>query len=354
MKLDPSALVGKTIFVGIDVHKATYSIACVCDDVVILTVGSMPADPVQLIEFLRNRFPQSTVKTVYEAGFAGFVLHRALVDAGFDNIVVHPAAIEIAANNRVKTDKRDAKKMALHLSRRMLRGIDIPTVEQELRRQLTRTRAQLVKERTRIGIQIKSKLMLFGALKPDDKRVMSAKLLAEFRELKLADELAVVVAALADIWEKVQEQVKHLDLEIARQAAADRDLEDLYRSAPGVGPLTARTFANELGDMSRFTNERQLFCFLGLTPSEFSSGESQRRGHITRQGSGLLRGLLVEAAWRAIRSDDELKAIYERLKLRRGGRRAIVAVARRLVGRIRSCLKNNGPYELCRNQEKAA
>ena len=174
MKVDLCALVGKTVFVGIDVHKNKYSVAMVIDGEVVLKVGSMPADPVKLIEFLKKRFPESVIKAVYEAGFSGFVLHRALVAAGVDNIVINAASIEIAANNKVKTDKRDAIKMALHLARGMLRGIRIPTPEQELARLLTRTRAQLIKERSRVGVQIKSKLMQFGAIAADDMRVMNA------------------------------------------------------------------------------------------------------------------------------------------------------------------------------------
>lgn len=151
MKVDLRNCVGKTVFVGIDVHKTTYSVAVVCDGLLVLKVGSMPAEPTKLIEFLTSRFPDSCLKTAYEAGFSGFVLHRALIAAGIENLVVHAASIEVAANDRVKTDKRDATKIAWHLSRGMLEGIRVPSVEEELKRQLTRTREQLIRERTRVS-----------------------------------------------------------------------------------------------------------------------------------------------------------------------------------------------------------
>jgi len=102
--------------------------------------------------------------------------------------------------------------------------------------------------------------------------------------------------------------------------------------------------ANELGDMSQFRNEKQLFSYTGLTPSEFSSGEHVRQGHISRQGRSVLRNILIEAAWVGIGKDPSLRAVYDRISHRRGGKRAIVGVARRLVGRTRSCLLNGKLY----------
>jgi transposase len=102
----------------------------------------------------------------------------------------------------------------------------------------------------------------------------------------------------------------------------------------------------ELNDMKQFKNERTIFSFTGLTPAEFSSGDHTRRGHISRQGSARLRAVLVEVAWRAIKKDKLLKASYERIKLTRGGKRAIVAIARKLAGRIRQCVLTEQPYRL--------
>ena len=102
--------------------------------------------------------------------------------------------------------------------------------------------------------------------------------------------------------------------------------------------------SNELGSMSQFDNERQLFSYTGMTPSEHSSGENTRRGHITRQGNSRVRWLLCQAAWRAIREDLDLKQYFERLHPRTGKKRAIVAVARKLIGRIRAAFRQNKLY----------
>ena len=107
--------------------------------------------------------------------------------------------------------------------------------------------------------------------------------------------------------------------------------------------------------MSQFSSEKELYSFIGLTPSEYSSGEGPaKRGRITKQGSGLLRGMLVEAAWVAKGKDPDLEKVYERLKMTRGGKRAIVAVARRLAGRLRACLRQEKAYDLGHNSGRAA
>lgn len=102
---------GKKVYVGIDVHKKTYSITCICENNVIKQ-ATMQACYLGLIKFLIKHFPNAQFKTAYEAGFSGFVLHHQLVDQGIDSIVVHPASIEVSARDRVKTDKRDSLKIA--------------------------------------------------------------------------------------------------------------------------------------------------------------------------------------------------------------------------------------------------
>jgi transposase len=110
----------------------------------------------------------------------------------------------------------------------------------------------------------------------------------------------------------------------------------VYRSVPGSGEVVARPLAPELGDMTRFANERALFSYTGLTPSEYSSGPAVRRGPISRQGASRVRHLLVETAWRALPRDAAPQEAFDRSAATRGKKRAIVAMARRLIGRIRA------------------
>ena len=144
----------------------------------------------------------------------------------------------------------------------------------------------------------------------------------------------------------INDQVKEIDKRIAAQAAKDHTTDAIYRSVPGIGPVWARTLANELGDLTYFTSEKKLFSYLGLTPTESSSGEKRIQGHISRQGKSILRMVLCEASWVAIKKDPALAKSFERIKFRRGAKRAIIAICRKLIGRIRHCLINQKHYLL--------
>ena len=155
----------------------------------------------------------------------------------------------------------------------------------------------------------------------------------------------IALTALWQVWKSLDEQIKILEKQLKQQAEGD-PTEATYRSAPAVGAISARVLANELGDMSQFANERQLFSYTGLTPTEHSSGQSIRKGHISRQGNRHLRGILIEIAWRARRQDPALARDYERLAARMGGKRAIVAIARKFIGRIRAAFRTGQGYQL--------
>jgi transposase len=298
---------GKTIFVGMDVHKKTYSVTAICDGIIIKR-DTLKANPNDLIAYLKKRFGTGKIKTAYEAGFCGFHLHRALEAAGIENIVVHAAGIE-TSNNRVKTDKRDSLKIAAHLSERKLRCVYIPTVEREDYRTITRLRDTFSRERSRIGNQIKSLLYLHGLIPADNKKKVSLKWIKSLSQFDMMPGLRFAIEKFAEMWLEFDAKVKEIDIEMKRQAHEDNEIDMVYQSSPGIGPTSARVLANELGDLQQFKNERQLFSYIGFTPSEHSSGEHIRQGHITKQGKPILRKILVQAAWVAIRYDKELREV---------------------------------------------
>ncbi len=336
--------VGLDIYVGIDVHQRTYTIWVQVEQVKVKK-WTMTASPSQLAQQLNKYFAGGVIHTVYEAGFAGYGLHRELKGQGIDSIVVHPAAVEVAAHDRVKTDKRDAQKLATQLEAGRLKGIRIPTPEQEQRRLLSRTRSQLVSNRARIKIQIRMKAHQFGLIAPEERREMSLRWVEDLLAQDVSVEFTLAIRALVAVWKSMNEQIRGLERQLQQQADAD-PTEATYRSAPAVGPISARVLANELGDMSQFKNERQLFSYTGLTPRERSSGDTIRKGSITKQGNAHLRGILIEIAWRARAKDPDLARHYAQLSTRMGGKRAIVAIARKLIGRIRAAFRKGELYQI--------
>ena len=260
---------GKRVYIGIDVHRSFFVASCVCEGAVVKRCR-MPSRSEAVISLVSKHFSGAEVKTCYEAGYSGFWLHRQLEAAGISNIVVHAASIEIAANDRVKTGKRDSLKMAQQLAAGRLKGIRIPTIEEERRRLLARTREQLSLAKRRVQVQIRMRLHQFGLLPASITRVIRTNNVEEVLP-KLEGELKFSIECLYAQWKHLALQIKLVDERLAEQATTC-PLEAVYRGVPGIGPLTARVLADELGDMSQFANVRALYSFTGLTPGEYSSG----------------------------------------------------------------------------------
>jgi transposase len=215
---------------------------------------------------------------------------------------------------------------------------------------VTRLRSSFWKLRHQVGARIKSLLFTQGLIQGDDnsritKKWLTEKLL-EIDKKQLPGDIYYAVNQYAEEWLHLTDVLKRIEERLKTQAKQESVLHTIYTSVPGIGLIHGRQLANELGNMSQFQNEKQLFSYAGLTPSEYSSGEHVRQGHISRQGRSVLRKIMVEASWKAIEKDPNLCEVFERIALHKGKKRAIVAVARRLLGRIRSCLLSGTLYEI--------
>lgn len=328
----------KTVYIGIDVHKKSYSVAVICEGIVVKR-DTMTAYPAGLVKYIRKYFAGAKVNTVYEAGFSGYCLHRHLLSKDINNIVAHPASIKVSSRDRVKTDKRDALKMAKQLSNGDLKGITVPSEKRENLRSITRLRDSVLKTRRRVGNQLKSLLHLHGLIESNDDTKVGKMWIKKLSELEVTENIKYCIDMYSRMWLELSDKLKEILKRLHAQAKEDEVIDKYYRSVPGIGALSARILANELEDTLHFSSEKSLFSYTGLTPSEHSSGEHRRQGNISRQGKPVLRKVLVLAAWRAIGQDARLNEIFERISKCSGRKRAIVAIARKLIGCIRSCFK---------------
>lgn len=339
---------GKTVYVGIDVHKKSYAIHCMSEGEKVKS-WSMESNPNALIEQLSCFFSGAKLCSVYEAGFSGFALHRQLMEAGIENIVVNPGSVETASRDKVKTDKRDAKKLAEQLSDGRLNSIYIPSLEEELRRLSTRRRQTLVSDRKGITCRIKAKLFEFGYNELVSNTTANESWVTSLMNVgNFPKELKEDLDYWCKHWLALTKDIKEQNKWIARESRAHEECaqqEAVYKSVPGLGTISAKALSRELGDLQRFKNSKGLYSYLGLTPSESSSGARRKQGGISHCGRPYLRHLLTEVAWRSIGKDAELAHKFEVLSYRRGKKRAIVAIARILIGRIRACFKQGTLYE---------
>ena len=339
---------GKAVYCGIDVHRTHWILCFYCDGEVVEKVTIKAHYPV-LRYVLSVRYASAReMHVVYEAGFCGFWLYRKLVADGYDCVVTPPNRVP-RSGDKVKTDKRDAEKLAQFLAAGLLKAIAVPSPRAEADRRLGRRRRQLVKEQTRSKNRIHSFLHLHGYSKPEQIRACWSKVYMEWLsglEFEYESD-SFLPESLIHRYQSVRNELAEVTWQLRQLSRTPRYRDNFRRITvlPGVGLITAMTFLLELFDLSRFKKTTQFSSYLGLTPSQHSSGEHVRLGHITREGNSYLRHVLIESAWTVIRHDPHLRAKYYRIRAQgTNANKAIVAVARSLAIRLRRCLLDECQY----------
>jgi transposase len=345
-KIDLTIVRDQEVFVGIDVSLRSYAIAVRCGRALVYRCA-VPAR-YEHLRALWARLPGCRIHAVYEAGFSGFGLYDAMCRDGIDARVTPPSKVP-RAGDRVKTDRLDAQKLAEALEQGTLRRCRVPEPSLRVDREWSRYLIQLTAQQTRLKNQIKMRLALHGLTPPlDGPRRWSRAYRAQVLAMAGADgPLAAILRDMLDRLSEVERHGTHVK-QTLRQLARTEPYSPwvrLLQSAPGIGWLTAIRLVLEWGDLSAFRNGAAFASYLGLTPSEHSSGERTWRGAITRQGNGWVRTWLIEAAWKAITIDPALGARFRRLAPGPANKkRAIVAVARTLALRLRACWLSGQPY----------
>jgi transposase len=352
---------GDRKYVGLDVHKATIAVA-VADEGrgEVRKYGTIRNSPEAVLKLVRQLGSAERLVCCYEAGPCGYGLQRQLAGLGAVCTVVAPSLIPTRPGDRVKTDQRDAVKLARLLRAGELTSVWVPDAEHEGLRDLSRAREAARDARHRARQQVRKLLLRLGIAEPSGTKAWTQQYWAWLRAVQLAQPLQQVV--LADAIETVEAgtaRLQRLEQRVAQAATTGRHapLITALQSLRGVGVITAVTLVAELGDLGRFATPRPLMAYVGLVPSEHSSGESQRRGRITKAGNSHVRHVLVQAAWHyrhaptvtralAARQDGQAAAVtdiawkaqerlhgrYRKLAGRKGRQKAVIAVARELVG----------------------
>ena len=337
---------GQPIYIGMDVHKRNWSISIHTEHVEHKTF-SQPPEVEKLVNYLHRNFPGATYHSVYEAGFSGFWIHDRLRAEGIQCMVVNPADVPTKDKERAgKTDPVDCRKLARSLRNGDIKGIYVPSRVKVEDRNLVRTRQSMVRKQTRCKNQIKAILFFYGIVIPEDshwsKRFINW--IETIRMEKTSGDLAL---------KAYLEELKHLRQIIAtlnRAILALSRTEEyrfdvlLLKTVPGISTLTAMTLLTELCDISRFSSLDKLASYTGLTPVIRSSGETEHTVGITYRRNAILRAILVEASWVAVRKDPAMMMAFNKFALRMKKTNAIVHIARKLLNRIRYVLKNRQGY----------
>ena len=290
-----------TKFVGLDVHKETIAVA-VADSQAgeVRYHGEIANTPEEVVKLLRRlRKEGAKLSFCYEAGPCGYGLHRQLKGLHQDCQVVAPSLIPKKPGDRVKTDRRDSMTLARLLRAGELTSVWVPDEVQEALRDLTRAREDM-KHLQRIAKQRLSAFLLRHGRRYSGKKTWSQAHFRWLETLKFDQPVQqIVFQEYIDIVQAMAKRVATFDSQIevaGTESVFSKQIEG-YMALRGIDRLTATTIVAEIGDLKRFPDAPQLMKYLGVVPSEHSSGNTRSQGGITKTGNGHVRRVLVEAAW---------------------------------------------------------
>jgi transposase len=290
-------------FVGLDVHAETIAVAVAEHGGEVRSLGVIPNREESIRKLVKKLGPVEQLRFCYEAGPTGYVVYWQLTKLGAKCEVVAPTLVPVKSGERVKTDRRDALKLARNHRAGELTAVWVPDAEHEALRDLVRAREAAKKDQLRAKHRLGKFLLRHGRRPPTGVKPWTLKYLSWVKHEVHFGQLAQEATLLDYLHE-----VEHAETRLAR---LDLAIEEAVKSTPpkmraviealqalrGIAQVAAVTIVAELGEVSRFTGARQLMGYGGLVASEHSSGENTRRGGITKTGNAHLRRVVVEAAW---------------------------------------------------------
>jgi transposase len=339
-------------FIGIDVDKGSFSFT-VRDHGIMNRQRKIPSKPADFYHYIQNTLAGRNVVCAYEAGPTGFHLYDYLGDKQIPCYVTSAASIPKPSNEKVKTNRLDSVKIVEYLMSSKFKPIRVPEGPYRELRHLVETRERYASDRKATKQRIKA-LLLYTHLHIELQDVdanWSNSYLQELNRLECSFAIRHRLDLLLEdlIYARDKTALIHKTIRsFCREHGEINQYMKYLQSIPGIGFIVAATILGRIGDPSTLRNQREIAAFLGLTPSERSTGDSVNRGSITHLGNKVLRSLLVEAAWVAIGKDKQLNQFYHRIRKKHHGsyasKLAITAVARKLTHIIYRVLKDRRDY----------
>lgn len=325
-------------YVGLDVHSKLF-VVCVLNEGGQVVKRGRLREVSQLLTFLEEI--EGRFELCFEASCGYGRWFELLRKYASRVVVAHPGRLRLIFRSKRKNDRIDAQKLAQLLALDLVPAVHVPTPDVRAWRELINYRTGVVNKRTRAKNEIRAILRTLGIDAPKRPGLWTKKGLAWLRTLELEQRLhRVRLRQLVDEIEALTQNIKEVEAELSFYSK-DNLWVDQLRSTPGVGLRTAEAVVAFLDNPHRFRNAKQVGAYFGLVPCQDQSADKNRLGHITREGSPVVRRLLCEAAWQAIRRSPTVAAYF--LRIQRGDKDrkkiALVATAHYLVRVMWSMLK---------------
>jgi transposase len=292
----------KILFVGLDVHADTIAVAVAEQGGEVRSHGIIPNRLESIRKLIHKLGRVQDLRACYEAGPTGYVLYWQLTQLGVACEVIAPSLVPTKAGDRVKTDRRDAAKLARCHRAGELTAVWVPDADHEALRDLMRAREAAKKDQLKARHRL-GKFLLRHGRRPEGIKAWTKQYL-EWIKTQVHFSQAALEATLADYLEEVDHVAarilkleKAIDAAVQQAPAEIRAVIEALQALRGVAQTTAATIVSELGSLSRFDSPRQLMGYSGLVAREHSSGNRVQRGGITKTGNGHLRRVVMESAW---------------------------------------------------------
>lgn len=289
-------------FIGLDVHAETIAVAVAEVGGEVRSLGTIPNRPESVRRLIGKLGKASQLRVCYEAGPTGYVLYWQLTELGVACEVVAPTLVPVKAGDRVKTDRRDAEKLARCYRAGDLTGVWVPDAAHEALRDLVRARLAAKRDQLRARNRLSKFLLRQGRRAPEGTTPWTVKYLLWVKQQRF--EHAAQEATRRDylhevehVAERIVRLERSIDGAVESMPESQRAVIAGLQSLRGVAKISAVTLVSELGQISRFGSPRQLMGYAGMVSSEYSSGEKVRRGSISKAGNAHLRRIVTEAAW---------------------------------------------------------
>jgi transposase len=294
-----------TRYVGLDVHADTIAVAVAEPGRAgeVRSLGIIPNRPESIRKLVDKLKPVASLRCCYEAGPTGYALYWQLVELGVDCTVVAPTLIPVKPGDRIKTDRRDALKLARCFRSNDLTAVWVPSRSHEALRDLVRARESAKKDQLRARHRLGKFLLRHGRTPGERGKTPWGTLHLEWLRgvrFEHAAQQATMVDYLAEVEHHAARILRLEEAIDDAVAAAPPELRELItglQSLRGIAKLTATTLAVEIGNFTRFSKAPQLMAFAGIVPSEHSSGGTRRQGAVTKTGNAHIRRVLFESAW---------------------------------------------------------
>jgi transposase len=292
----------KVRFLGLDVHAETIAVAIAEPDGEVRSLGTIANRTESIRKLLKKLGPVEQLKACYEAGPTGYVLYWQLAELGVRCEVIAPTLVPMKAGDRVKTDRRDAERLARSYRSGDLTPVWVPNEGSEALRDLVRAREAAKQDQLRARHRLSKFLLRTGQRPAAGVKAWTQAYVNWVKQIHFTQ--AARESTLLDYLHEVEhmaERVKRLEQAIADAVqVASPQMQEVVRGLQalrGIAQISAVTLVAELGELSRFASARQLMGYSGAVPSEDSSGQRTRRGSITKTGNAHLRRIAIEAAW---------------------------------------------------------